>query len=75
MAGVGPRGPAARSWPALRLLPGLLPVLLVVLVLLLVPLPARAVPAASPTEPTMRVLEDASGALDAARVLAAAGSS
>lgn len=75
MAGVGPRGPAARSWPALRLLPGLLPVLLALLVslLLLVPLPARAVPAASPTEPTMRVLEDASGALDAARVLVAPG--
>ena len=73
MAGVGPRGPAARSWPALRRLPGLLPVLLVLLVLLLGPLPARAVPAASPTEPTMRVLEDAAGALEAARVLAAPG--
>jgi diguanylate cyclase len=40
---------------------------------LLWPLPARAQPAASPTEPQMRVLEDASSALAVSQVLGAPG--
>ncbi|MFM2343009.1 MAG: hypothetical protein RLZZ592_2662 [Pseudomonadota bacterium] len=74
--GAGAQGRAAGPWPPLRRVSVLLLLLLLSLMSLaglLWPLPARAQPAASPTEPQMRVLEDASSALAVSQVLGAPG--